>query len=152
MPAAKPLEFRRGAVELAHRREKPIAGIAHALRVVESCLWRWLEQDDIDAGRAEGLSTDERAESVRLRRCTPTRLGLGLACGRKRVARLKRTAGLTGVCHRRRHRRADPLPAVHADLDQPNTVRPISVAPRSANDGSSRPPPRAPAAAPAPGR
>jgi transposase InsO family protein len=46
------------------------------------------------------------------------RLGLGLACGRKRVARLMRTAGLVGVCHRRKHRRAGPQPAVHADLVQ----------------------------------
>lgn len=46
------------------------------------------------------------------------RLGLGVACGRKRVARLMRTAGLAGVCHRRKHRRAGPLPAVHADLVQ----------------------------------
>ena len=46
------------------------------------------------------------------------RLGLGLACGRKRVARLMRTAGLVGVCHRRKHRRAGPLPAVHEDLVQ----------------------------------
>jgi putative transposase len=46
------------------------------------------------------------------------RLGLGLACGRKRVARLMRTAGLAGVCHRRKHRRAGPLPAVHEDLVQ----------------------------------
>jgi transposase InsO family protein len=46
------------------------------------------------------------------------RLGLGLACGRKRVARLMRTAGLAGVCHRRKHRRVGPLPAVHADLVQ----------------------------------
>ena len=28
---------------------------------------RWIKQEDIDAGRAEGLSTDERAEPVRLR-------------------------------------------------------------------------------------
>ena len=27
-----------------------------------------MKQDDIDAGRAEGLATDERAELVRLRR------------------------------------------------------------------------------------
>jgi putative transposase len=46
------------------------------------------------------------------------RLGLGLACGRKRVARLMRTAGLAGVCHRRKHRRVGPLPAVHAALVQ----------------------------------
>ncbi len=68
MPAAKPPEFRRRAVELAHRREKSIAEIGHDLGIAESCLQRWLEQDDIDSGRAEGLSTDERAELVRLRR------------------------------------------------------------------------------------
>ena len=68
MPAAKPPEFRRRAVELARRREKSIAEIAHDLGIAESCLRRWLKQDDIDTGRAEGLSTDERAELVRLRR------------------------------------------------------------------------------------
>jgi transposase len=68
MPAAKPPEFRRRAVELARRREKPIAEIAHDLGIAESCLRRWLQQDDIDAGHADGLSTDERAELVRLRR------------------------------------------------------------------------------------
>ncbi|WP_338105001.1 IS3 family transposase, partial [Modestobacter muralis] len=46
------------------------------------------------------------------------RLGLGLACGRKRVARLMRTAGLVGVSHRRKHHRTGPLPAVHDDLVQ----------------------------------
>ncbi|WP_246080408.1 IS3 family transposase [Modestobacter altitudinis] len=46
------------------------------------------------------------------------RLGLGLACGRKRVARLMRTSGLVGVCHRRKHRRSGPLPAPHEDLVQ----------------------------------
>ena len=49
MPAAKPPEFRRRAVELARRREKPIAEIAHDLGIAESCLRRWLKQDDIDA-------------------------------------------------------------------------------------------------------
>ncbi len=68
MPAAKPPEFRRRAVELARRREKSIAEIAHDLGIAESCPRRWMKQDDIDSGRAEGLSTDERAELVRLRR------------------------------------------------------------------------------------
>ena len=45
-----------------------IAEIAQNLGIAESCLRRWLKQDDIDTGRAEGLSTDERAELVRLRR------------------------------------------------------------------------------------
>ncbi len=68
MPAAKPPEFRRRAVELARRREKPIAEIAHDLGIAESCLRRWLKQDDVDSGRVEGVSTDERAELIRLRR------------------------------------------------------------------------------------
>jgi transposase-like protein len=55
-------------VELPRRREKSIAEIAHDLGIAESCLRRWLKQDDIDTGRAEGLSIDERAELVRLRR------------------------------------------------------------------------------------
>ncbi len=68
MPAAKPPEFRRRAVELARRREKPIAEIAYDLGIAESCLRRGLKPDDIDVGRAEGLTSAERAELVRLRR------------------------------------------------------------------------------------
>jgi transposase InsO family protein len=43
------------------------------------------------------------------------RLGRGLRCGRKRVARLMRAANLCGI-YRRRWRRARPLPPVHDDL------------------------------------
>jgi transposase InsO family protein len=46
------------------------------------------------------------------------RLGLEIACGRKRVARLMRAAGLVGVCHRRKRRGQRPLPAPHEDLVQ----------------------------------
>ncbi|ASR53910.1 IS3 family transposase [Cellulomonas sp. PSBB021] len=46
------------------------------------------------------------------------RLGLGVSCGRKRVARLMRAAGLAGVCHRRKRRGQRPLPAPHDDLVQ----------------------------------
>ena len=42
--------------------------------------------------------------------------GLGIACGRKRVARLMRAAGLQGVCHRRKRRGQRRLPAPHEDL------------------------------------
>jgi len=68
MPAPHPLEFRQRAVELARLREKPIAQIAKDLGISESCLRRWMDQADIDAGRKEGLTSDERAELVRLRR------------------------------------------------------------------------------------
>ena len=43
------------------------------------------------------------------------RLGRGVRCGRKRVARLMRSAGLHGI-YRRRGRHARPAPAVHDDL------------------------------------
>ena len=68
MPAPKPPEFRRRAVELARLREKPIAQIAKDLGIAESGLRRWMAQADIDDGRKQGLSSDERAELVELRR------------------------------------------------------------------------------------
>ena len=68
MPAPKSPEFRRRAVALARLREKPIAQIAKDLGIAESGLRRWMAQADIDQGVKEGLSTDERAELVQLRR------------------------------------------------------------------------------------
>lgn len=68
MPAPKSPEFRRRAVELARLREKPIAQIAKDLGIAESGLRRWMAQADIDEGKREGLSTDERKELVELRR------------------------------------------------------------------------------------
>jgi hypothetical protein len=68
MPAAHPEEFRRRAVELARLREKPIAQIANDLGISESCLRRWIDQADVEEGHKEGLTKDERAELVRLRR------------------------------------------------------------------------------------
>jgi transposase len=68
MPAPRPPEFRRRAVELARLREKPIAQIAKDLGISESCLRRWMDQADVDEGHKEGLSSDERIELVQLRR------------------------------------------------------------------------------------
>ena len=68
MPAPRSPEFRRRAVELARLREKPIAQIAKDLGVAESGLRRWMRQADVDEGKQEGLTSDERAELVKLRR------------------------------------------------------------------------------------
>ena len=68
MPKAHPPEFRQRAVELARLREKPVAQVAADLGIAESCLRNWLKQADLDEGRRNGLSTDERAELVALRR------------------------------------------------------------------------------------
>jgi len=68
MPVRYPDEFRQRAVELARLREKPIAKIADDLGIAPSCLRNWMKQADIDDGRRGGLSSDERAELVALRR------------------------------------------------------------------------------------
>ena len=68
MPRPHPPEFRRRAVELARERAKPIAEIARDLGISESCLRRWMDVADVDGGRKEGLTTDERKELVELRR------------------------------------------------------------------------------------
>lgn len=68
MPPAHPPEFRRRAIELARERAKPIAQIAADIGISESCLRTWLRQADVDDGRREGLTTEERVELVRLRR------------------------------------------------------------------------------------
>ena len=72
MPRPYPEEFRQRAVELARMRQKPVSRIATELGIAQSALHRWLKQADIDEGHAEGLTTDEREELVRLRRANRT--------------------------------------------------------------------------------
>ena len=67
MPAAKPPEFRRRALDLVAQGE-PVARVAEDLGISESCLRRWMEQDAVDGGRKEGLTSTERKELVELRR------------------------------------------------------------------------------------
>lgn len=67
MPAAKSPEFRRRALDLVAQGE-PVAQVARNLGISESGLRRWMAQDDIDAGRAEGLTSAEKRELVELRR------------------------------------------------------------------------------------
>jgi transposase len=62
-----PPEFRRQAVELI-RSGVSIKEAAADLGVSEQTLRNWVRQGDIDAGRAEGLTSDEREELRRLRR------------------------------------------------------------------------------------
>lgn len=70
VPAAKPPEFRRRAVDLARSGRHPVAKVAADLGISESCLRRLTAQDDIDAGRREGLTSEERKELVESRRRT----------------------------------------------------------------------------------
>lgn len=68
MPKAHPPEFRQRAIDLARAGDKPIGQIAKDLGISESGLRRWMERADVDEGHKPGLTSDERAELVRLRR------------------------------------------------------------------------------------
>jgi transposase len=68
MPRPHPPEFRARAVELAREHAKPLDQIAEDLGISSSCLRNWVKQAAIDRGDREGLTTEERAELVRLRR------------------------------------------------------------------------------------
>jgi transposase len=67
---AYPPEFRREAVRLvrASGEEHPIPGIARELGVSDGTLRNWVNQDEIDSGEREGLTTEEKEELRKLRR------------------------------------------------------------------------------------
>ena len=62
------MEFRREAVELLRRSGKSVPQLASELGVSPQSLRNWARQIDVDEGRAEGLTSDEREELRRLRR------------------------------------------------------------------------------------
>ena len=63
-----PPEFRARAVELARTSALPPGQVARDLGIDPDTLRRWLRQADVDAGRLQGATTDEKAELARLRR------------------------------------------------------------------------------------
>ena len=63
-----PPEFRKQAIELVRLGEQPVTRIAADLGVSDQTLRNWVKQADIDEGRREGVTSDEHAEMVRLRR------------------------------------------------------------------------------------
>ena len=71
MPRSKPPypeEFRREALELLKLTGKPVSQVAKDLGVSDQTLFNWRRQAQIDEGRREGLSTEERDELRRLRK------------------------------------------------------------------------------------
>ena len=61
-------EFKAQTVEFVRSSGKSVSQVCLELDLTETALRRWLAQADIDAGRREGLTTDEREELFRLRR------------------------------------------------------------------------------------
>jgi putative transposase len=100
-----------------------VAVACRVLRVSTSGYYEW--RDRPPSQRA----TDDEALTVQIKEIhalsrgaygvprvhAELRLGRGLRCGRKRIARLMRAAHLHGI-YKRRGKRARPLPAVHDDL------------------------------------
>lgn len=69
MPRPYPREFREGALQLVREGDRSIVQIANELGIAESCLRRWVKQDQLDRReRDDGLTTSEREEVRRLRR------------------------------------------------------------------------------------
>jgi transposase len=68
MPRPHPPEFRQRAVELARLREKSIGQIAKDLGISESCLRGWMTKADVEDGHRPGVTKDEHAELIQLRR------------------------------------------------------------------------------------
>ena len=65
-----PPEFRREAIRLVRASDKdpPIPRIARQIGVSDGTLRNWVNQDEIDSGEREGLTTEEKEELRKLRR------------------------------------------------------------------------------------
>jgi transposase-like protein len=63
-----PPEFRAEAVRLHRMGERSLRETAEELGIAPESLRRWLQQAEIDEGKAQGLTSEERIEFTRLRR------------------------------------------------------------------------------------
>ncbi|WP_340289795.1 IS3 family transposase [Aquipuribacter hungaricus] len=103
----------------------PVAVACRELEVSRSGYYEWAARGPSKRSVADTSLTDRITEIHRSSRASygaprvhaELKLGLGLRCGRKRIARLMRLAGLQGISHRRKRGRK-PDPAVHDDLVQ----------------------------------
>jgi len=61
-------EYKTEVVELCRTSSKSIAQVARDLGIGETAVRRWVAQAEIDTGRRAGLTTEEHAELVALRK------------------------------------------------------------------------------------
>ena len=61
-------EYKTEVVELCRTSGKSIAQVARDLGIGETAVRRWVAQAEIDTGRRPGLTTEEHAELVALRK------------------------------------------------------------------------------------
>jgi transposase len=70
MPKTPPYsdQFKRDAVQLLRSSDRSLEQLAKELGVSRGSLSNWVKQADVNTGKAEGLTSDEREELRRLRR------------------------------------------------------------------------------------
>ncbi len=68
VPKPFPKEFRDDVVRVARSSDASVAQVAKDFGISESCLHRWLAQDDVEQGKRAGVSSAESAELRELRR------------------------------------------------------------------------------------
>jgi len=61
-------EFREGAVRIVRETGKSVAEVARDLDLNPGTLGNWVNKDKIERGEAEGLTVDDHAELVQLRK------------------------------------------------------------------------------------
>ena len=61
-------EFKAEVVELCRRGDRSIGQVARDLDLTETAVREWVKRSEIDAGRRQGLRTEERQELARLRK------------------------------------------------------------------------------------